>query len=202
MEVAMLRVFGRNLDIGDSLRGQVEERLRAALARYFSGGFDGHVTVGRDGGGFKTECTLRLDSGATLHSAGFAHNAHASFADAAEKLEKRLRRYKRKLKDHPQGNDRETVSASYRVIESPPEPADDEAEAVDFQPVVVAESSTPVHRLSVSAAVQELDLTGAPFLVFRHGGSGRVNVVYRRPDGHIGWIDPPMPEPSIAPGTR
>jgi ribosomal subunit interface protein len=198
----MLRVSGRNLDVGDALRGQVEERLKAALARYFTGGFDGHVTVGRDGGGFRTECTLRLDSGATLHSAGFAHDAYASFGDAAEKLEKRLRRYKRKLKDHPQGNDRESFSAPYRVIEPPPEAIDDDAESADFQAVVVAESTTMVRSLSVSAAVEELDLTGAPFLVFRHGGSGRVNVVYRRSDGHIGWIDPLMPEPPAASGKQ
>jgi hypothetical protein len=127
----------------------------------------------------------------TLQAEGAAHDAYASSDQAAERIEKRLRRYKRRLKDRSaaHGNGRD-VEVPYSVIQSPD--IDEEEEATqDFHPVVIAETKKNMRTLSVSDAVMELDLAGAPVMVFLHAGSGRVNMVYRRTDGNIGWIDPP-----------
>ena len=189
-----LRVSGKNLDIGETLRSQVEQRLASALAKYFDGGYSGHVTVARDGTGFRTDCVVHLTSGMTLEASGAAHDAYASFDQTAERIERRLRRYKRRLKDHAppaDGRPDGSVEIPYAVIEPPSDDAVDEGE---YHPAVIAETSQPLHRMSVSDAVLELDLTGAPVVVFLHAGSGRVNVVYRRNDGAIGWVDPPLAE--------
>jgi ribosomal subunit interface protein len=186
-----LRVSGKNLDVGEALRGQVEARLASALGKYFAGDYAGHVTVAKDGTGFRTDCVLHLPSGITLEASGAAQDAYASFDQTAERIEKRLRRYKRRLKDRQAASDRRPDGApesAYAVFEAPAEDGADEAE---YHPVVIAETTRPIHRLSVSDAVVELDLTGAPVVVFHHAGTGRVNVVYRRRDGAIGWIDPP-----------
>jgi ribosome hibernation promoting factor len=187
-----LRVSGKNLDIGESLRSQVEERVASALAKYFDGSYNGHVTVARDGAGFRTDCVLHLASGTTLEASGAAHNAYESFDRTANRIERRLRRYKRRLKDRPAAStDRGDggIEAPYAVIEAP---TDEAIENGEYHPAVIAETTRSLHRLSVSEAVMELDLTGVPVLVFLHAGSGRVNVVYRRRDGAIGWVDPPL----------
>ena len=185
-----LRVSGKNLDIGEALRGQVEGRLATALGKYVDGGYSGHVTVMKDGFGFRTECVLHLNSGTTLEASGLAGDAYAAFDQAAEKIEKRLRRHKRRLKERPSGNGKAApiLDSAYSVIE---EPSDQALEDGEYHPVVIAEDTRSLHRMSVSDAVVELDLTGAPVVVFVHAGTGRMNVVYRRGDGAIGWIDPP-----------
>jgi ribosomal subunit interface protein len=185
-----LRVSGKNLDIGETLRDQVHERLASALSKYFDGDYSGHVTVSRDGTGFKTECVVHLTSGTTLEASGAAHDAYASFDQTAERIEKRLRRYKRRLKEHaPSPNGRANgIAMSYAVFEAP---TDEAAEDETYHPMIIAESTKALHRLAVSDAVLELDMTGAPALVFIHAGTGRLNVVYRRGDGAIGWVDPP-----------
>ena len=94
-----LRVSGKNLDIGEALRGRVEERVAALLSKYFGDSYTGHVTVARDGSGFRTECVLHLASGVTLEASGAAQDAYGSFEQGAEHIEKRLRRYKRRLKE-------------------------------------------------------------------------------------------------------
>jgi ribosomal subunit interface protein len=185
-----LRVSGKNMDIGEALRSQVEARVASALSKYFDGRYTGHVTVARDGTGFRTECVLHLPSGITLEASGAAHDAYASFDQTAARIEKRLRRYKRRLRDRQAaaGARPDGLDSAYTVLEAPSEDEDGEGE---FHPVVIAETTTPLHRLSVSEAVLELDLTGAPAIVFLHAGTGRLNVVYRRHDGMIGWVDPP-----------
>src|SRR5262249_41056250 len=120
-----------------------------------------------------------------------AADAYASAEQAASRIERRLRRYKRRLRDRQasRAEDAVEVPAQSYVIAAPE--GDEHGEVTEFNPVIIAESTTALKRLSVSEAVMELDMTGAPVLVFRHAGHGRVNLVYRRPDGHIGWIDPP-----------
>jgi ribosomal subunit interface protein len=191
-----LRISGKNMDIGDALRTQVEERVNAAIAKYFDGAVTGHVTVEKEGTGFRTECVIHMPTGVTLESQGVAHDAYAAFDSAAHRIEKRLRRHKRRLRDHqsdPKGNKIAPVEAAYAILEAPAEEVEEEAEApeAEYHPVVIAESTRALHTYSVSDAVLELDLSGAPFLVFLHAGTGRMNVVYRRHDGAIGWIDPP-----------
>jgi ribosomal subunit interface protein len=182
-----LRVSGKNLDIGEALRGQVQDRISDAMAKYFGGGFSGHVTVAKDGSGFRTECSLHLDSGIVLQSAGEAGDAYGSFDQAADKIETRLKRYKNRLKDHHADADAGDP-LSYVVFEAP---ESDVEEAEGWSPVIVAESTTQLRRMTVGFAVMELDLTGAPLVVFRHASHGRLNIVYRRSDGNVGWIDPP-----------
>jgi ribosomal subunit interface protein len=189
------RVSGKNIDIGEALRSRINGRIAEATAKYFDGGFSGHVTVGREGFGFRTECVIHLDSGIMLEAEAMAADAYASADQVAERIEKRLRRYKRRLKNHQavalDGAVAEprAISAPSYVIAAPAHDSDDEITA--FDPVIIAETTTALKRLSVSDAVMELDLSGATVVVFRHAGHGRVNLVYRRGDGHIGWIDPP-----------
>jgi ribosomal subunit interface protein len=188
------RVSGKNIDVGDALRERISERIGEATAKYFDGRFSGHVTVGKDGYGFRTECVIHLDSGIVLEADAVAADAYASADQAAERIEKRLRRYKRRLKDHQtaRGNGQmreDEIEAPSYVIEAPAHDSDDEV--TEFNPVIIAESTTALKRLSVSDAVMQLDMTGAAVVVFRHAGHGRVNLVYRRSDGHIGWVDPP-----------
>jgi ribosome hibernation promoting factor len=189
------RVSGKNLDMGEALRTRIEQRITDATAKYFDGGFSGHVTMAKDGFGFRTECVIHLDSGIVLEAEALAADAYASADQAAVRLEKRLRRYKRRLKDHQAARADGRAPApdpldatSYVMAAPTPEREDEETE---FNPVIIAEPTTGLKRLSVSDAVVELDSTGVPVVVFRHAGHGRVNLVYRRADGHIGWIDPP-----------
>jgi ribosomal subunit interface protein len=186
------RVSGKNIDIGEALRTRVNERVADATAKYFDGGFSGHVTIGKEGFGFRTECVIHLDSGIMLEAEALAADAYASAEQAALRIEKRLRRYKRRLKDRTaaraDGSAREVDAQSY-IIAAPDH--DGEADASEWNPVIIAESTTALKRLSVSDAVMELDLRGTAVVVFRHAGHGRINLVYRRADGHIGWIDPP-----------
>jgi ribosomal subunit interface protein len=186
------RVSGQNMDVGDALRERITSRLKDALSKYFDGTSSGHATVRREGGFFSTECILHLSTGTTMHSEGRSADAYSSADEAANHLEKRLRRYKRRLKDH-RASERvpEPAPATAYVLEAPDlDDATEEAGTTEYHPVIIAESATNLKRMSVGEAVVELDLLGAPVVVFRHAGHGRVAVVYRRPDGNIGWIDP------------
>ncbi|MFZ0423466.1 MAG: ribosome-associated translation inhibitor RaiA [Xanthobacteraceae bacterium] len=186
------RVSGKSIDIGDALRDRIHARIAGTVTKYFDGGYSGHATVARDGFGFRTECAVHLDSKITLHADGHAADAYASADQAAMLIEKRLRRYHRRLKGHrPERNGGwEAIDAASYVIAAPEH--DNDADIDAFTPVIIAESTTTLKQLSVSDAVTELDLTGAPVLVFRHAAHGGVNIVYRRADGHFGWIDPPV----------
>jgi len=193
-----LRISGKHMEIGDAFRSRIEIRIGEAIDKYFDGGFSGHVTVGKEAFGFHTECVVHLDSGIVLRADSMAVDAYLSADQAAENLEKRLRRYHRRLKDYHAGKRHDgrgdgsagyDDSASSYVIAAPEHDA--EEQVTEFNPVIIAEATTVFKRLSVSEAVIELDMTGAPVVVFRHAGNGRVNLVYRRTDGNVGWIDPP-----------
>jgi ribosomal subunit interface protein len=189
-----LRISGKSISVGDALRGRVSERTEEVLRKYFDGNYSGHITLSKDGFGFRTDCALHLDSGITLEADSNAADAYASADQALLMIEKRLRRYKSRLKDrsarkaHAASEALAGMDAPSYVIEAPAE--GDEVTA--YSPVIIAEATTSLKRLSVSEAVMELDLTGAACLVFQHGSSGRVNIIYRRPDGNVGWIDPPV----------
>jgi ribosomal subunit interface protein len=170
------------------------------LRKYFDGNYSGHITLSKDGSDFRTDCALHLDSGITLEADSNAADAYASADQALLMIEKRLRRYKSRLKDRSNRKahaasaalaeiDGAALDALSYVIEAPT--SDAEGEMDGYNAVIIAEATTSLKRLSVSEAVVELDLTGAACLVFQHGSSGRVNVIYRRADGNVGWIDPP-----------
>ncbi len=181
---------GKNLDIGDALRGHIETRLRNDVGKYFDGTVRAQVIVEKQRSSFRTECTLHLTTGLTLQSHGEGGDAYSSTDSAAERLEKRLRRYKRRLKSHHLDR-REPVNsfpaASY-VISSPD--GEGEAEPADLAPAIVAESTAHVADLSVGEAVMQLDISNVPFVLFRNSRHGGLNIVYRRGDGLIGWVDP------------
>jgi ribosomal subunit interface protein len=187
------RVSGKNIDVGEALRGRINDRITEAMGKYFDGGYSGHVTVAREGFGFRTECAIHLDSKITLHAEGQAADAYASADQAALRVERRLRRYHRRLKEHRSDrlDGRAALEAASYIIAAPEQ--ESEADLDGFTPVIIAESTTMLKQLSVSDAVMELDMTGAPVLVFRHAAHGGINIVYRRADGHFGWIDPPAP---------
>jgi ribosomal subunit interface protein len=192
-----LRISGKNLDVGEALRGQAVERVTNAISKYYEGGVTGHVTVSKDGTAFRTDGVLHLSSGVTLEATGNAHDAYASLDQMVERIEKRLRRYKRRLKDRTgQGEARRALMEIPAYVIAAPDPdmeeTHDEDEAAGHHPAIIAESTKSLHELSVGNAVAELDMTGASVVVFRNAGNGRVNVVYRRRDGNIGWVDPPV----------
>jgi ribosomal subunit interface protein len=183
-----LRVSGKNLNIGEALRSHVRTRIDTAITKFSAGPINGHVTIEPEGSGFRADCTLHLVSGMTLQVEAEAHGAYASFNRAADRIEERLRRYKRRLRnkhglhDIPQGIEVSTRTKSdldklQRGNRGAPSAA------------IIAEPRTRLKEMTVSSAVLELDLTNVPVVVFRHAGDGRPNIVYRRADGNIGWID-------------
>ena len=184
-----LQISGKNLDIGEALRTHVEGRIGDAVEKYFDGGFTGHVTVEREGSGFKADCTLHLDTGIVLQAHGKSQDVYQSFDQAAERIEKRLRRYKRRLKEHHAHRPEAAESAASYIIAAPDE---DGEVAADYSPAIIAEETTNLDTMTVGRAVMAMDITDAPVLVFRNAAHGGVNVVYRRADGHIGWVDPSL----------
>ena len=186
-----LRVSGKNMDVGESLRGKAEDRFDSVVGKYFDGGYDGHLTLEPEGSGFRADCMIHLDTGVMLQASANANDATAAYEEMAEHIEKRLRRYKRKLKNHRRnvsGNGDAQDYASYVIAA----PTDDSEYDEDTAPPVIAESTASLRTLSVGEAVIELDLSGSDVIVFRHAGHGGMNVVYRRADGNIGWIDPAL----------
>ena len=135
------RVSGKNIAIGEALRGRVNQRIAEATAKYFDGGYSGHVTIGKDGFGFRTECVVHLDSGIVLEAEATAGDAYSSADEAAGRIEKRLRRYKGRLKDHQTARtdsreiDNPVAAPSY-VIAAPEQDTDEEI--TEFNPVIIA----------------------------------------------------------------
>lgn len=184
-----LRISGKHMDIGDAFRTRIDDRIGDVVAKYFDGGFSGHVTVMKSGSRFSADCMIHLDSGMALQAAGEAQDPTAAFDAAAERFEKRLRRYKRRLKSHGNGaGNGNPTDVAYTVME--PLSDDDEEIPEDFAPTIVAETTVALRTMSVASAVVELDAKDSPVVVFRNGGDDHVNIVYRRADGNIGWIDP------------
>ena len=192
-----VQVTGKHVDVGEALRTRVTDELSTSIAKYFDRGGGADVVVSREGGAFKVDCTVTLASGQQLTTHGTGSDAHMAFDAALEKMSKRVRRYKNRLKDHSlAASAKQAESAAYFVIRAPE--ADDEEDLEDDglqgqtfpEPMIIAETEKPIRTLTVSGAVMELDLTEAQTIVFRNAAHGGLSVVYRRPDGNIGWIDP------------
>jgi ribosomal subunit interface protein len=183
-----VRVSGKHMEIGDSFRQRIEDQIGMAVTKYFDGGYSGQVTVQKSSSRFAADCKLHLDSGVVLHAAGEAMDPQLAFDAAHHRIEKRLRRYKRKLKDHQTGNHLNGFAeVAYTVMDGVPD--EEEEVADDFAPAIVAESTKQLKTMSVATAVMALDMTDEPLLLFRSPGKDHLNIVYRRQDGNIGWID-------------
>jgi ribosomal subunit interface protein len=189
-----VQVSGKHVDVGVALRERVDDELQNSIGKYFDRGGDADVVVSRDGYGFRVDCIVALASGQRLQSHGLGVDAHAAFGQALQKIETRVRRYKRKLKSHTEAATAKAVeTASFFVLRAPE--GDDfeegwDEEGAPAQSVVIAETEEALKTMTVSMAVMELDLTESQTIVFRNAAHGHLSVVYRRPDGNIGWIDP------------
>ena len=189
-----VQVTGKHVDVGEALRSRVADELSSSIAKYFDRGGGAEVVVSREGGAFRVDCAVTLASGQQLTTHGVGADAHAAFDTALAKMSKRVRRYKNRLKDHhPQAMAKQAESAAYFIIAASDDEADElDAEAPDggSEPMIIAETETSIRAMTVSMAVMQLDLTEAQTIVFRNAAHGGLSVVYRRPDGNIGWIDP------------
>jgi ribosomal subunit interface protein len=191
-----VQVTGKHVDVGEALRSRVTDELSTSIAKYFDragGGAD--VVVSREGPAFRVDCAVTLATGQQLTTQGLGGDAHLAFDVALEKLSKRIRRYKNRLKSHHgQALAKQAENAAYFVIAATDveevEDEDGDHAQVFPEPMIIAETEHPVRSMTVSRAVMELDLTEAQTIVFRNAAHGGLSVVYRRPDGNIGWIDP------------
>jgi ribosomal subunit interface protein len=192
-----IQIAGRQMDVGEALRSKIEGELASGVAKYFDRATDAVVTVAKNGGGsqFEVDCLVHLPSGISLQTQGYGGDAHSAFGDALEKLEKRVRRYKRRLRNHHADNKSPLPAEDAPAYVLAPLQEDIEAgesapAADETGPLVIAESTVSVRTMSVPTAVMQLELSESPALLFRNAKHGGLNLVYRRPDGNIGWVDP------------
>jgi ribosomal subunit interface protein len=183
-----IQVTGKNLDVGEALRSYVQGRVGQTVEKFIGRETTGHVRIEKEHGEFRTSCSIHLWQGMSLEAHGVSADAYQSADIACERLEKRVRRYKRRVKRKSGGDTpRKQTPATDYVIEAARE---DHGERDEDNPVIIAEAESPVHEMSVSDAVMQMDLSDRPFVLFRNASHGEINVVYRREDGNIGWIDP------------
>ncbi len=186
-----LSVRGKQLDVGNALRAHVGESLTRILGKYFGDALDVGVTLSREGHRHRAAVAVHVGRGIQLQAQGEADGAYLAFDAAAEHLAKRLRRHKRRLRDHRKETDaaHAPLAAHQYILAGDVETQDADADD-DAAPVVIAEMTTEIPSLTVSEAVMRMDLGELPALMFRNGSHGGLNMIYRRPDGNIGWIDP------------
>jgi ribosomal subunit interface protein len=192
-----IQVAGRQMDVGEALRTRIEGELATGVGKYFNRATDAVVTVAKNGGtGVNVDCAVHLSSGISLQTQGHGGDAHSAFTDAMEKLEKRVRRYKRRLKNHHADNKAPLPAEDAAAYVLAPLAEENGADAGDASgedeggPLVIAETTVPVRTMPVAMAVMQLDFSDSPALLFRNAKHGGLNLVYRRSDGNIGWIDP------------
>ena len=177
-----ISVKGRNLDVGDALKGHVEDHLSSAVTKYFIRAIDASVVFSREGRSLRADISVHPGPrGMVVQGGSESNDPYAAFDGALERISKQLRRYKRRLNSHHKGHGEDVLPAQQYVIQ--PVAADD-------SPTIIAEMPVHIATLSVSEAVMQMGLADAPVMMFRHSATRRLNVVYRRKDGNIGWIDP------------
>jgi len=188
-----IQIVSKGIDVSQALRARISDRLEEMMDKYIHRDGDAQVSVSREGSGFRTICSVHLPSGATMEAQGQAQEAYPASDEALEHMEKRLRRYKRRLKDHSQKA--KAKEAAMFVLENPIAPEtdpDDESADSDVadEPMVIAESVKQIRTLTPGMAALELGLADSGVVVFHNARHGGLNVVFKRQDGHIGWIDP------------
>ena len=205
MGIMQVQISGKQVELGEALRSRIIDELSNGIGKYFERGGDAEVTVSREGHLFRVDCWVRLASGQTLVSHAYGADAHGAFDGTLDRIEKRIRRYKRRLKNHKPAQTTGQELAPVMVLRAPNDEMaeelidhyedyyDDEADTPAHAPssMVIAETEAQVRTMTVSMAVMDLDLSNYPVVLFRNAAHGGLSVVYRRPDGNIGWIDPP-----------
>ena len=184
------QITGKHIDIGEALQTHVQNELTTVLQKYSQRPTDATVVFSKSAHEFVCEANVHLSTGLTAAAKAHANEIYAAFDACAEKMDKQLRRYKRRLKDHHKDRAEpvELFQASSYILASDQDIGANEPDSL--QPIIVAEMETQIPSLSVGEAVMQMELAGAPVLVFRNEKKDGVNVVYRREDGNIGWIDP------------
>jgi len=191
-----IQIVSKNIDVSPALHERISSRFDEMMDKYIHREGEAHVSVSREGTGFRTVCSVHLPSGATMESSGNAKDAYGATDEALEHMEKRLRRYKRRLKDHQAQQKAEAKAQvlSMFVLENlvSDSELDDESDKADApaEPMIISEASRPLRTMTPGMAALELGLADNGVVVFNNAKHGRVNVVFKRADGNIGWIDP------------
>jgi len=181
-------VSGRQIDIGEALSNHAAAGIAAASEKYFSDPLNASVVFAKERAMFKADINIHVHRGIDMRASGEANEIYAAFDQALERVQKRLRRYHRKLKDHKDKAPADTLPARHYMF--PIEETAEDAPEVEAEAMIVADQPTGIPMLTPADAAMQLDLGDLPVLMFKNAGNKRLNVVYRRPDGHIGWIDP------------
>ncbi|MGB2075226.1 MAG: ribosome hibernation-promoting factor, HPF/YfiA family [Henriciella sp.] len=188
-----IEIAGRHMDVGETLTSRVADGLNTAIEKYFDRGFNGNVTIEKLGHEIIVDCSVHLPSGITLQSTGRAGEPYAALQIALDKIEKRVRRYHRRLKNHHKQTPMPSEAVTDFVIRSDEDTEPSEAADSDDAPLIIAETAAQMKTMSVSEAVMQMELSEMPAVLFRNAKHKGLNMVYRRADGHIGWVDPETP---------
>ncbi len=186
-------VTGKQLSVGDSLRAHVDSHLGEQVAKYFERAMEASVVFSHEGKGrqIRSDISVHVGRNIQMQGHGEADDAYVAFDLALERIAKRLRRYKRRLRDHRKAaSEQEAILQAQQYVLAAGDENEEEQVTDSDQPVIIAEMTTPVASLTVGEAVMRMDLANSDALVFQNRAHGGLNVVYRRSDGNIGWIDP------------
>lgn len=186
------QISGRQIDVGDALQTHVKSELGGTFEKYAQRPTDATVIFSRDAHEFHVEATVHLSTGLTVASKGHSTEVYAAFEAAREKMDKQVRRYKRRLRDHHRDRRGPVEFGDAPMYVLAANEGQDDAEPDSLQPIIIAETEAKIPSLSVGEAVMQMELAGAKFLIFRNEKHGAMNVVYRRDDMNVGWIDPPV----------
>ncbi|MCW9032589.1 MAG: ribosome-associated translation inhibitor RaiA [Alphaproteobacteria bacterium] len=186
-----LEIKGKKIDVGDSLRTHMEENLNARVSKYFNNASDATISLSKLAHNFRVDVTVHVGRNIEVQGRGEAEDPYAAFDGAMERIGKQLRRYKRRLKNHHNSKAQEEYLAAQQYVIAPEDDSLDSEPEAD-QPTIVAEMAAKIETLTVSEAVMRMDLADLPTIMFRNSAHGGLNVVYKRNDGHIGWIDPSL----------
>ncbi len=183
-----ISVKGKHVDVGDALRGHAESQLQSSVTKYFENALDSTVVFSKEGHGFRADISVHAGRGMVMQGGAEGDDAYGAFDGALGRISKQLRRYKSRIRNHHHSgpSDDELIMAQYSILATEGE----EELPESHEPTIVAEMSHRIAPLTVSEAVMRMDLAHAPVMMFRNRAHGRLNVVYRREDGNIGWIDP------------
>ncbi len=186
-----VKISSKNMDVGEALADRIDNELPEAVEKYFEGALEGHATLTRQNKRFTTALRVHVARGTYVESSASAGDAHAAFDGALQRIAKQIRRYKRKLVSTHHHPTPAQMGLEMRDVTLEDDPDSEEAgHGGADEPITIAETTMVIPTLTVSAAVMRMDLSDRPVLFFRHAGSDRLNAIYRRPDGNVGWIDP------------